>query len=694
MRASSAVDIRKNPAAAAAIAAAATATKTESSPTTGSEPLTSSAQRIIQKLREESRAQVEEVSAVWSPGSQLYPCRPSPLSLFFQLQGQIRSLKTKISEKEKQFHELEAELRTAAGLLQERTATLERREKRLESQTKQIQEIHGSKTTLSLPVPLVAPNDFFLIKQVAMGSSGSEIYKASWRGHIVAFKKVVPRYKTMTNVVASKRSNEEWHPVHLSELNLLCKLRHKNIVSLVGASTDARHMILVLDFHKSRDLRTVLNSKAEITPAQRASWALSAARALAYLHSSRPKPILHMDIDSSNLLVEGASLKLADFSNCAIAANIELDNHTLLPRGNPAYMAPEHFRQEPLSPKTEVFALGVLLWEIWTRRVPWKGVGSASIEAAILIGDRLEIPNGEVPGAIARLIKRCWVDEASERPDTIEVVTELWNYKRLGVGKSPATPYPLTGQSSATSSVVLSPRTRTTAGIEVLKSPVAVPGTPPPGPSSSGSTAAAGTAVPLPAVPLPAVPLPLLPSGTSPLSAIPRAASPTPQRFTPSLQKYKLQLLDQMKQDQPGTASPRAQSPPTADDPTTKQLQPQQSSAPQTIPSPTSLAQTELSAPPSPNTNSTHTSASATPEKVDSAPSSPKQLLSASGTVPVADTAAEEADPVDAVLGILDAIAPHLKSFEPPPASPTDTARRNSTMDEILKRAESLLDGD
>jgi serine/threonine protein kinase len=183
-------------------------------------------------------------------------------------------------------------------------------------------------------------------------------------------------------------------------------------------------MILVYEYHKSRDLRTILSSKLDISPAQRSSWALGAARALAFLHAQSPRPLLHMDIDTTNFLVEGMHVKLTDFSNCAITSLIGVwDDHSQLPRGNPAYMAPEQFKQEPLSEKTEVFSFGVILWELWTRAEPWKGVSMTSIEAHILVGDRLQIPVGEIPAPIARLVKKCWLEEPTDRPDMGEIVT-------------------------------------------------------------------------------------------------------------------------------------------------------------------------------------------------------------------------------------------------------------------------------
>jgi hypothetical protein len=133
------------------------------------------------------------------------------------LQNQIRSLKTRISEKELQFQNLEAELRTAAGMLQQKSANLAKREQHLETQSKQLQQSHDTANLSGMSVPIISMNDLFLIKHIATGGSGSEIFKAAWCHSIFAFKKVAPRYRSISNG-ATKRSNEEWLNVHLTEV--------------------------------------------------------------------------------------------------------------------------------------------------------------------------------------------------------------------------------------------------------------------------------------------------------------------------------------------------------------------------------------------------------------------------------------------------------------------------------------------
>lgn len=478
-------------------------------------------------------------------------------------------------------------------------------------------------------------------------------------------------------------------------------------------------MALIMDYHKSGDLKSVLHGQqqpksvvTEISPAQRASWAVSAARAMAFLHSQHPKPLIHLDIDSSNFLVDGMQLKLSDFTNCVEASRCDWDDYTQLPRGNYAYMAPEIFKQEPVSPKSDVFSFGVLLWELWTRQIPWKGVSSSSIEAQVLVGDRLEIPVGEIPATIARLIKRCWVEDPSDRPDSIEILHELWNYKRLGRGKSPATPYPQTGQSSNTMTPRRGDSARLDTSLTSKQGSAATVGASTPAatvsaaalPLSPSSSSSSVAAVALPNSP---VPLPMVPQTHSSSPSVPRVASPTPQRFAPSLNKYKLQLLGQMQQDSSANSSPRTASPVPATSLVTSMSSPELSrqasdptvstespSAPVVV-SPKPERPGALLSPVSPpmslsadTTPSPHPAASPQPPTLDTGSSSSEPSSAASST---------EIDPVDLVLGMLDTLNPSQNKFEPPTLAPRSLGQvvegsRYSTIDDILKHAESLLD--
>jgi serine/threonine protein kinase len=84
------------------------------------------------------------------------------------------------------------------------------------------------------------------------------------------------------------------------------------------------------------------------------------------------------------------------------------------------WMAPEQMERLAYSKASDVFAFGVLLFEVWACEAPWKGVANLVVAKRVTNGERMDVPD-DVPQAFAALMRDCWMHKPSARPQMSEV---------------------------------------------------------------------------------------------------------------------------------------------------------------------------------------------------------------------------------------------------------------------------------
>ncbi len=202
------------------------------------------------------------------------------------------------------------------------------------------------------------------------------------------------------------------------ELDILSELDHPNIVKLIGVVDEDIDFMLILEFCEGGSLRSYLDKGRRITLRQFYDWLLQAALPLEFL---KQKEVIHKDVKSPNYLVTAnETLKLCDFG---LAKKFDRTVSNATERASHAWMAPELLKDGKLSPKYDIFAFGVVAWELWTGKYPHKGLEWQVIVMKVCARDeRLPIPD-DCPKSVKELILKCWKTDWKDRPDIEELIS-------------------------------------------------------------------------------------------------------------------------------------------------------------------------------------------------------------------------------------------------------------------------------
>jgi serine/threonine-protein kinase len=199
-----------------------------------------------------------------------------------------------------------------------------------------------------------------------------------------------------------------------SEARAAASLSHPNIVGVHDYGEDPSGPYIVMELVDGEDLATVLRANGPLPPRQAARVAAAVARALAAAHA---KGIVHRDVKPGNVLIgRDGQVKVADFGIARAVAESALTlPGTAL--GSVHYFSPEQARGEPTTAASDIFSLGIVLFEALTGQRPWEGDSAAGVAIARLSGPtpdpRLARPS--VPQELADIDRRALALQPGER---------------------------------------------------------------------------------------------------------------------------------------------------------------------------------------------------------------------------------------------------------------------------------------
>ncbi|XP_076900750.1 calmodulin-binding receptor-like cytoplasmic kinase 3 [Bidens hawaiensis] len=273
-----------------------------------------------------------------------------------------------------------------------------------------------------------------------------------YKGHMYGTRDTTGR------VVAIKRLDSysmQGAAEFMTEIEMLTKLRHCNLVSLIGYCYDNKEMILVYEYMPNGTIEHHLHkAKTPLSWMHRLKISIGAARGLDYLHNGvgTQHGVIYRDVKSSNiLLTKKFRAIVADFGfarlgdpepdKTYVLTKVKGTVGLVLDTFNIGYLDPEYMRTYQLTPKSDVYSFGVLLIEILTGRRPvecrrppdekvtvrWAYKKYNEGEIMGLVDPQMkEAVDSEIIGKLFKLAFQCTAGTRADRPDMKVVGEQLW----------------------------------------------------------------------------------------------------------------------------------------------------------------------------------------------------------------------------------------------------------------------------
>ncbi|KAJ8637759.1 hypothetical protein MRB53_012026 [Persea americana] len=285
-----------------------------------------------------------------------------------------------------------------------------------------------------------ATDEFHHDNLIGKGGFG-DVYKAELKdGSIVAIKKLIH---------ISGQGDREF----TAEMETIGKIKHRNLVPLLGYCKVGEERLLVYEYMKFGSLEDVLHDRQKkgikLNWAARRKIAVGAARGLAFLHHNCIPHIIHRDMKSSNVLIdENLEARVSDFGMARLMSAMDTHLSVSTLAGTPGYVPPEYYQSFRCSTRGDVYSYGVVLLELLTGKQPTDSpdfgdnnlVGWVKLHAKLKISDVFD-PElmKEDPSLEMELLQHlrvacaCLDDKPWRRPTMIQVMA-MFKEIQSGIG--------------------------------------------------------------------------------------------------------------------------------------------------------------------------------------------------------------------------------------------------------------------
>ena len=216
--------------------------------------------------------------------------------------------------------------------------------------------------------------DFEILKELGCGSFGRVFLARHLKTRVLYAIKAIDK-KDKTNI--------EEKPYFRRELEVMYKIHHPNVVKLFGHFEDNNYCYFIMEYISKGNVYNLLtlDKKKQISPKVVATIMKDVISAVYFLHNMNP-PIIHRDIKPENVLLnEGIIAKLTDFG---WSNYIQEDKERKTVCGTPIYLAPEIIKEQGHDKRVDIWCIGVLLFELITKKVPFQGKDLETLKSNIL----------------------------------------------------------------------------------------------------------------------------------------------------------------------------------------------------------------------------------------------------------------------------------------------------------------------
>ena len=204
------------------------------------------------------------------------------------------------------------------------------------------------------------------------------------------------------------------------EAKAAANLSHPSIVTIHDFGLDAGRLFIVMEYIPGTDLKTILQSRGRFNTDEALPLVIQAAAGIGYAHRAG---LVHCDVKPQNMLVTpDQRLKVTDFGIARALASIHPEEQSSVVWGSPQYFAPEQAAGMAPSPASDVYSLGIILYEMLTGRLPFTGVTALELSRQHRTSD---VPsprqfNPSIPAALEQILLKVLSKEPSARYRTAD----------------------------------------------------------------------------------------------------------------------------------------------------------------------------------------------------------------------------------------------------------------------------------
>ncbi|XP_032396837.1 mitogen-activated protein kinase kinase kinase 21 isoform X2 [Etheostoma spectabile] len=268
--------------------------------------------------------------------------------------------------------------------------------------------------------PVQIPFSELVLEEIIGVGGFGKVYRGTWKNQEFAVK--AARQDPDEDITATAASVKQ-------EAKLFSMLQHPNIITLEGVCLEEPNLCLVMEYARGGTLNRALTGR-RIPPHILVNWAVQIARGMLYLHEEAVVPIIHRDLKSSNILlletienddIGRKTLKITDFG----LAREWHKTTKMSAAGTYSWMAPEVIKSSLFSKGSDVWSYGVLLWELLTGEVPYRGIDGLAVAYGVAVNKlTLPIPS-TCPEPFAKLMEECWDQDPHVRPSFSCILEQL-----------------------------------------------------------------------------------------------------------------------------------------------------------------------------------------------------------------------------------------------------------------------------
>ena len=257
--------------------------------------------------------------------------------------------------------------------------------------------------------------DFEVLSKLGQGSFGI-VYKV---------RRKIDKGVYVLKQINISQMNAKLRKEALNEVKILNSLNNSYIVRYHESFVEQNNLYIIMEFCEGGDLAQYIKQQGSKPLNENKIWKflIQICLGLAYIHQ---KKVLHRDIKSMNVfLSKQEDVRIGDLGVAKILADTGNFAHTMI--GTPYYLSPEMCEEKPYNSKSDVWALGCVIYEMCTKRHPFEATNQAALIMKIINGKYPPIPTTYYSAELIEIANLCLIRDYKKRPSANTLLTKPSN---------------------------------------------------------------------------------------------------------------------------------------------------------------------------------------------------------------------------------------------------------------------------